>query len=240
MAGPPPALTQGLKLDTDIAALMDGEGTAGTACAPGAAAPATQPQLERVQAAERPAAVGQEQEQQLEEEEPESMVDFLLKRQLSPASPTGPAGSGGPSPNGAMADVSPPGAWNSVGPLRCWHPVGSGEAAVAHVAQRLAGMEVRGCWRGFWLCLLERRQWQRVRARGAGRAGWCSTLQAPCPVSRTSAMPPQAYRTCAVLWLHLRCAMVADHPPVLPTGLARDRRGGCRAGALPPPRVGCG
>ena len=122
----------------------------------------------------------QQQAQQEEEEGPESMVDFLLRRQLSPGSPEypaassadaagttagAPAGAAGTTAGAAgMPDVPPPSAWNSVGPLRCWHAVGSGEAAVAQIARRLAGMEVRVLFTLTLLCSLS--------AVASGSHGW--------------------------------------------------------------------
>jgi len=111
----------------------------------------------------------QQQAQQEEEEGPESMVDFLLRRQLSPGSPEYPAASsadaaGTTAGAAGMPDVPPPSAWNSVGPLRCWHAVGSGEAAVAQIARRLAGMEVRVLFTLTLLCSLS--------AVASGSHGW--------------------------------------------------------------------
>lgn len=175
---PGPLCLQGLKLDTDIAALMDAEEQEEAAAAAGAgvdASTASTPQAqERQQAEEQGGAqqaqldgmqqAEQAQQQQEDEDGPESMVDFLLRRQLSPASPaehaaTSSAGSAGPTAGAAgMPDVPPPAAWNTVGPLCCWHPVGSGEAAVAHIAKRLATMEVCGTWPGLRVHLLVRVQ----------------------------------------------------------------------------------
>lgn len=155
--------SQGLKLDTDIAALMAAEAAEAAAGGDAETPPAAQQAQQEEQQA--PVSAQQQQAQQEEEEEPESMVDFLLRRQMSPAPPDGPtssagsagsSGAAGSAGTAGMPDVPPPSAWNSVGPLRCWHPVGSGEVAVAHIARRLASMEVRALAFGItlrWQCM---------------------------------------------------------------------------------------
>lgn len=148
---------QGLKLDTDVAALMEADGETGEAAMETAQQQAQQQRQAAPEAAQQAAlpepAAGagqqpgaeavQEEEEEEGEEEVESMVDFLLRSRLEGTPP--PAGSPAAGAAGAAASglrVDPR--------LHTWHPVGGGaDAALGCVADRLRQLgEVRsaGCF----------------------------------------------------------------------------------------------
>jgi hypothetical protein len=151
---------QGLHLDRDIAALMladegqEGQPPAGASEA-GAAAPAAangggrKQQQKPVQQQLEDNVEEEEVEEEKETNEPESMVDFLLKAQLSTPAGTAVAAASAAARAALAAPAPVPAGGGSGDPLlRCWHPVGRPETAVAHVAEQLRQMEVGG--RGWW------------------------------------------------------------------------------------------
>lgn len=151
-------VVQGLKLDTDVAALMEAEaeaeGSAGDAAldaapqqgqqAPPAATQRAAPAPQAANAGQQPA---KEAEQQEDEEKVESMVDFLLRSRLAGTPPPAgsPAGTAGAAAGGLQVDPR----------LHTWHPVGQGgEVALGCVAERLRQLgEVRFLASGVLACL---------------------------------------------------------------------------------------
>ncbi|KAL4419743.1 hypothetical protein ABPG75_006841, partial [Micractinium tetrahymenae] len=143
----------GLKLDTDVAALMEAEGAAEDAtegATEEAAVPPAQPQEQQQQVdaeaaqqaapAQPAAAVELPQVEEAEQEEPEgeaeSMVDFLLRSRLEGTPP--PAGGAAGTPGTAAGSAGPAGGLQVDPRLHTWHPVGQGaEVALGCVAERL-------------------------------------------------------------------------------------------------------